>query len=194
MNRRNFYMFIGAVLTLAVFIGAFISIQDRRGRVDQLRKTADLVFLEAAAIKANIVETEIVDSNLSVLAPSTLTSAELITAIRREAETLKLDVSETKSVVETISRDDALRALSIDPKSVTDLFTVVTAVVDVTGDVPRLIQLLDKTRDARVIGPLIGVSSVKFAFAGNQTVATLELVGLRFDEQVLAVASETNLP
>lgn len=194
MNRRNPYLFFGAVFSLAVFIGAFILIQDRRERVDLLRETADQVFLEAAVIRAELARTNVVDPNLSLLAPTTLASADLITAIRREAETLNLVVNEAEPIVETISANDALVALNIDPKSVTEFFTVITAVVDVTGDVQRLIQLLDKTRDARVTGPLIGVKSVKFAFAGNQTVATLELVGIRFDGQQIAVASETNLP
>lgn len=194
MNRRNPYLFFGAVFSLAVFIGAFILIQDRRERVDLLRETADQVFLEAAVIRTELARTNVVDPNLSLLAPTTLASADLITAIRREAETLNLVVNEAEPIVETISANDALVALNIDPKSVTEFFTVITAVVDVTGDVQRLIQLLDKTRDARVTGPLIGVKSVKFAFAGNQTVATLELVGIRFDGQQIAVASETNLP
>lgn len=194
MNRRNPYLFFGAVFSLAVFIGAFILIQDRRERVDLLRETADQVFLDAAVIRTELARTNVVDPNLSLLAPTTLASADLITAIRREAETLNLVVNEAEPIVETISANDALVALNIDPKSVTEFFTVITAVVDVTGDVQRLIQLLDKTRDARVTGPLIGVKSVKFAFAGNQTVATLELVGIRFDGQQIAVASETNLP
>lgn len=194
MNRRNPYLFFGAVFSLAVFIGAFILIQDRRERVDLLRETADQVFLDAAVIRTELARTNVVDPNLSLLAPTTLASADLITAIRREAETLNLVVNEAEPIVETISANDALVALNIDPKSATEFFTVITAVVDVTGDVQRLIQLLDKTRDARVTGPLIGVKSVKFAFAGNQTVATLELVGIRFDGQQIAVASETNLP
>lgn len=194
MNRRNPYLFFGAVFSLAVFIGAFILIQDRRERVDLLRETADQVFLEAAVIRTELARTNVVDPNLSLLAPTTLASADLITAIRREAETLNLVVNEAEPIVETVSANDALVALNIDPKSVTEFFTVITAVVDVTGDVQRLIQLLDKTRDARVTGPLIGVKSVKFAFAGNQTVATLELVGIRFDGQQIAVAPETNLP
>ena len=85
-------------------------------------------------------------------------------------------------------------ALNIDPTSLSELFTVVTAVVEVTGDVPRLIQLIDKTRDARITGPLIGIASAKFDFAGNQTVATLELVGIRFNELQISVAPETTLP
>jgi hypothetical protein len=118
----------------------------------------------------------------------------LVSAIRREAEVLTLGVVEAKAPAESMTVEAALTALNIDPTSLTELFTVVTAVVEVTGDVPRLIQLIDKTRDARITGPLIGIASIKFNFAGNQTVATLELVGIRFNEQQLSVAPGTTLP
>ena len=195
MSRRNIYIIFGAVFVSLVFVGVFGLITNRRDRVDRLRETADQVFLEAAAIRAKSANIDLSgDPNLSLLAPSTLTSADLVTAIRREAEILTLGVVESKATAETISRENALNALNIDPTSLSELFTVVTAVVEVTGDVPRLIQLIDKTRDARITGPLIGVASIKFDFAGNQTVATLELVGIRFNELQISVAPETTLP
>lgn len=195
MSRRNTYIIFGAVFVSLVFVGVFGLITNRRDRVDRLRETADQVFLEAAAIRAKSANIDLSgDPNLSLLAPSTLTSADLVTAIRREAEILTLGVVEAKVTAETISRENALNALNIDPTSLSELFTVVTAVVEVTGDVPRLIQLIDKTRDARITGPLIGVASIKFDFAGNKTVATLELVGIRFNELQISVAPETTLP
>ena len=195
MSRRNIYIIFGAVFVSLVFVGVFGLITNRRDHVDRLRETADQVFLEAAAIRAKSANIDLSgDPNLSLLAPSTLTSADLVTAIRREAEILTLGVVESKATAETISRENALNALNIDPTSLSELFTVVTAVVEVTGDVPRLIQLIDKTRDARITGPLIGVASIKFDFAGNQTVATLELVGIRFNELQISVAPETTLP
>ena len=195
MSRRNTYIIFGAVFVSLVFVGVFGLITNRRDHVDRLRETADQVFLEAAAIRAKSANIDLSgDPNLSLLAPSTLTSADLVTAIRREAEILTLGVVESKATAETISRENALNALNIDPTSLSELFTVVTAVVEVTGDVPRLIQLIDKTRDARITGPLIGVASIKFDFAGNQTVATLELVGIRFNELQISVAPETTLP
>ena len=195
MSRRNTYIIFGAVFVSLVFVGVFGLITNRRDHVDRLRETADQVFLEAAAIRAKSANIDLSgDPNLSLLAPSTLTSADLVTAIRREAEILTLGVVESKATAETISRENRLNALNIDPTSLSELFTVVTAVVEVTGDVPRLIQLIDKTRDARITGPLIGVASIKFDFAGNQTVATLELVGIRFNELQISVAPETTLP
>ena len=195
MSRRNIYIVFGAVFVSLVFVGVFGLITNRRDHVDRLRETADQVFLEAAAIRAKSANIDLSgDPNLSLLAPSTLTSADLVTAIRREAEILTLGVVESKATAETISRENALNALNIDPTTLSELFTVVTAVVEVTGDVPRLIQLIDKTRDARITGPLIGVASIKFDFAGNQTVATLELVGIRFNELQISVAPETTLP
>ena len=195
MSRRNIYIIFGAVFVSLVFVGVFGLITNRRDHVDRLRETADQVFLEAAAIRAKSANIDLSgDPNLSLLAPSTLTSADLVTAIRREAEVLTVGVVEAKAPTETMTVEAALNALNIDPDSVTELFTVVTAVVEVTGDVPRLIQLIDKTRDARITGPLIGIASIKFDFAGNQTVATLELVGLRFNEQQISVAPETTLP
>lgn len=195
MSRRNIYIIFGAVFVSLVFVGVFGLITNRRDHVDRLRETADQVFLEAAAIRAKSANIDLSgDPNLSLLAPSTLTSADLVTAIRREAEILTLGVVEAKVTAETISRENALNALNIDPTSLSELFTVVTAVVEVTGDVPRLIQLIDKTRDARITGPLIGVASIKFDFAGNKTVATLELVGIRFNELQISVAPETTLP
>ena len=195
MSRRSIYISFGAVLVALVFVGVFGVITDRREHVDRLRETADQVFLEAAAIRAQSANIDLSgDPNLSLLAPSTLTSADLVVAIRREAEILTLGVVEAKSSAETISPENALNALNIDPTSLSELFTVVTAVVEVTGDVPRLIQLIDKTRDARITGPLIGIASAKFDFAGNQTVATLELVGIRFNEPQISVAPETTLP
>ena len=195
MSRRNTYIIFGAVFVSLVFVGVFGLITNRRDHVDRLRETADQVFLEAAAIRAKSANIDLSgDPNLSLLAPSTLTSADLVTAIRREAEILTLGVVESKATAETISRENALNALNIDPTTLSELFTVVTAVVEVTGDVPRLIQLIDKTRDARITGPFIGVASIKFDFAGNQTVATLELVGIRFNELQISVAPETTLP
>lgn len=195
MSRRSIYISFGAVLVALIFVGVFGVITDRREHVDRLRETADQVFLEAAAIRAQSANIDLSgDPNLSLLAPSTLTSADLVVAIRREAEILTLGVVEAKSSAETISSENALNALNIDPTSLSELFTVVTAVVEVTGDVPRLIQLIDKTRDARITGPLIGIASAKFDFAGNQTVATLELVGIRFNELQISVAPETTLP
>ena len=195
MSRRNIYIIFGAVFVSLVFVGVFGLITNRRDHVDRLRETADQVFLEAAAIRAKSANIDLSgDPNLSLLAPSTLTSADLVTAIRREAEILTLGVVESKATAETISRENALNALNIDPTTLSELFTVVTAVVEVTGDVTRLIQLIDKTRDARITGPLIGVASIKFDFAGNQTVATLELVGIRFNELQISVAPETTLP
>ena len=195
MSSRSRYISFGAVFVALVFVGVFGVITDRREHVDRLRETADQVFLEAAAIRAQSANIDLSgDPNLSLLAPSTLTSADLVVAIRREAEILTLGVVEAKSSAETISPENALNALNIDPTSLSELFTVVTAVVEVTGDVPRLIQLIDKTRDARITGPLIGIASAKFDFAGNQTVATLELVGIRFNELQISVAPETTLP
>ena len=195
MSRRSIFFSIGAVVVALIFAGVFGSISNRRDHVDRLRETADQVFLEAAGIRAKSANINLVDDpNLSLLTPSTLTSADLVSAIRREAEVLTVGVVEAKAPTETMTVEAALNALNIDPDSVTELFTVVTAVVEVTGDVPRLIQLIDKTRDARITGPLIGIASIKFDFAGNQTVATLKLVGLRFNEQQISVASETTLP
>jgi len=195
MSRRSIYFSIGAVVVAIIFAGVFGLISNRRDHVDRLRETADQVFLEAAGIRAKSANIDLTgDPNLSLLTPSTLTSADLVSAIRREAEVLTVGVVEAKAPTETMTVEAALNALNIDPTSVTELFTVVTAVVEVTGDVPRLIQLIDKTRDARITGPLIGIASIKFDFAGNQTVATLELVGLRFNEQQLSVAPGTTLP
>ena len=195
MSRRSIYLSIGAVVVALIFAGVFGLISNRRDHVDRLRETADQVFLEAAAIRAKSANINLVDNpNLSLLTPSTLTSADLVGAIRREAEILTVGVVEVNSPAETMTVEAALTALNIDPDSLTELFTVVTAVVEVTGDVPRLIQLIDKTRDARITGPLIGIASIKFDFAGNQTVATLKLVGLRFNEQQISVAPETTLP
>jgi len=195
MSRRNIFISIGAVIVALIFAGVLGLITDRRDHVDRLRETADQVFLESAAIRAKSANIDLTgDPNLSLLAPSTLTSADLVSAIRREAEVLTLGVIEAKAPTETMTAEAALTALKIDPTSLTELFTVVTAVVEVTGDVPRLIQLIDKTRDARTTGPLIGIASIKFDFAGNQTVATLELVGIRFNEQQLSVAPGTTLP
>ena len=195
MSRRKIFISIGAVIVALIFAGVLGLITDRRDHVDRLRETADQVFLESAAIRAKSANIDLTgDPNLSLLAPSTLTSADLVSAIRREAEVLTVGVVEAKAPTETMTVEAALNALNIDPDSVTELFTVVTAVVEVTGDVPRLIQLIDKTRDARITGPLIGIASIKFDFAGNQTVATLELVGLRFNEQQISVAPETTLP
>ena len=195
MSRRSIYLSIGAVVVALIFAGVFGSISNRRDHVDRLRETADQVFLEAAAIRAKSANINLVDNpNLSLLTPSTLTSADLVGAIRREAEILTVGVVEVNSPAETMTVEAALTALNIDPDSLTELFTVVTAVVEVTGDVPRLIQLIDKTRDARITGPLIGIASIKFDFAGNQSVATLKLVGIRFNEQQISVASETTLP
>ncbi len=195
MSRRSIYLSIGAVVVALIFAGVFGLISNRRDHVDRLRETADQVFLEAAAIRAKSANINLVDNpNLSLLTPSTLTSADLVGAIRREAEILTVGVVEVNSPAETMTVEAALTALNIDPDSLTELFTVVTAVVEVTGDVPRLIQLIDKTRDARITGPLIGIASIKFDFAGNQSVATLKLVGIRFNEQQISVASETTLP
>jgi len=195
MSRRSIYLSLGSVLTALIFVAVFGLIVDRREHVDRLRQTADQVFLEAAGIRAKSANIDLTgDPNLSLLTPSTLTSADLVSTIRREAEILTLGVAEASAPAEMISPETALAALNIDPTSVTELFTVVTAVVEVTGDVPRLIQLIDKTRDARVTGPLIGVASIKFDFAGNQTVATLKLVGIRFNEQQISVATGTTLP
>lgn len=195
MSRRKIFISIGAVIVALIFAGVLGLITDRRDHVDRLRETADQVFLESAAIRAKSANIDLTgDPNLSLLAPSTLTSADLVSAIRREAEVLTLGVVEAKASTETMTVEEALTALNIDPTSLTELFTVVTAVVEVTGDVPRLIQLIDKTRDARTTGPLIGIASIKFDFAGNQTVATLELVGIRFNEQQISVAPETTLP
>ena len=195
MSRQKIFISIGAVIVALIFAGVLGLITDRRDHVDRLRETADQVFLESAAIRAKSANIDLTgDPNLSLLAPSTLTSADLVSAIRREAEVLTLGVVEAKAPAETMTVEAALTALNIDPTSLTELFTVVTAVVEVTGDVPRLIQLIDKTRDARTTGPLIGIASIKFDFAGNQTVATLGLVGIRFNEQQISVAPETTLP
>ena len=195
MSRRSIYLSIGAVVVALIFAGVFGLISNRRDHVDRLRETADQVFLEAAAIRAKSANIDLTgDPNLSLLAPSTLTSADLVGAIRREAEILTVGVVEVNAPAETMTVEAALTALNIDPDSLTELFTVVTAVVEVTGDVPRLIQLIDKTRDARITGPLIGIASIKFDFAGNQSVATLKLVGIRFNEQQISVASGTTLP
>jgi len=195
MSRRKIFISIGAIVVAIIFAGVIELITNRRDHVDRLRETADQVFLVSAAIRAKSANIDLTgDPNLSLLAPSTLTSADLVSAIRREAEVLTLGVIEAKAPTETMTAEAALTALKIDPTSLTELFTVVTAVVEVTGDVPRLIQLIDKTRDARTTGPLIGIASIKFDFAGNQTVATLELVGIRFNEQQLSVAPGTTLP
>lgn len=100
MSRRSKFLSLAAILVALIFVGIFGLITDRRDHVNRLQETVDQVFLEAAAIRAKSANIDLAgDPNLSLLAPSTLTSADLVSAIRREAEILTLGVVEAKQVV-----------------------------------------------------------------------------------------------
>jgi hypothetical protein len=66
------------------------------------------------------------------------------------------------------------------------------------ADMPRLIRFIDLVRNSRVSGPLVGISNIDFTFNGNETVATLHLVGMRFIPESgsteTTVPSETTIP
>ena len=71
-------------------------------------------------------------------------------------------------------------ALEIDPTAFSPDFEIVSAAVDVVADMPRLIRFVDLVRNSRVTGPLMGVSNIGFSLNGNESVATLQIVGVRF--------------
>jgi hypothetical protein len=63
---------------------------------------------------------------------------------------------------------------------------------------PGLLRFIDLARNSRVSGPLVGISYIQFRLNGNESVATLQLVGIRFAAETISpvttIPSETTIP
>lgn len=199
LTRRN--VIIGSVAVVAFICVAMLlsSVSSRRSHASDLRASAEQLVAQADSILGNTSAIAPEDKALlDLLAPSTLSQTDLVTAMNLLAQQLNLPEVVAVEETQTLTKEQALAALNIDPTLITSNFEVVTTAVDVVADMPRLIRFIDLARNSRVSGPLVGISNIHFTFNGNETVATLHLVGLRFAAETTStattVASETTIP
>lgn len=199
LTRRN--VIIGSVTVVAFICVAMLlsSVSSRRSHASDLRASAEQLVAQADSILGNTSAIAPEDKALlDLLAPSTLSQTDLVTAMNLLAQQLNLPEVVAVEETQTLTKEQALAALNIDPTLITSNFEVVTTAVDVVADMPRLIRFIDLARNSRVSGPLVGISNIHFTFNGNETVATLHLVGLRFAAETTStattVASETTIP
>lgn len=199
LTRRN--VIIGSVAVVAFLCVAMLlsSVSSRRSHTSDLRASAEQLVAQADSILGNTSAIAPEDKALlDLLAPSTLSQTDLVTAMNLLAQQLNLPEVVAVEETQTLTKEQALAALNIDPTLITSNFEVVTTAVDVVADMPRLIRFIDLARNSRVSGPLVGISNIHFTFNGNETVATLHLVGLRFAAETTSTAttvpSETTIP
>ena len=181
MSRRNLGITIG-VSSLLVIAIAFIAINGRNSTAQDLRADAAKIFSEARTIRANTPElaadqTALLDS----LTPTTLTESDLVGVANSVAGALGLRVEEVTFQVAPFAPEDALLALNIEPTTLSDFFSVITASVKVTGDVPRLITFTENLKNASANGPLFGIVGFEFSFDDSNTTLTVGLAGVRFN-------------
>ena len=181
LTRRN--VIIGAVAFAGIlFLVIFISnVNARRSHASELRVSAEQLVTQANSILENTPALAPEDKLLlELLTPSTLSQNDLVKAINLLAQQLNLVAVPAVQETETLTNEQALAALEIDPTAFSPDFEIVSAAVDVVADMPRLIRFVDLVRNSRVTGPLMGVSNIGFSLNGNESVATLQIVGVRF--------------
>jgi hypothetical protein len=181
MSRRNLWILLVASISL---VGALtFVVSDRRiSRASDLNEVAASVFSQSRILRENTRGIGADQaSQLDLLAPATLTSTDLANVVKSIAGALDLRMMEITSQVAPISRDDALVAINLEPSIFPDFFTVVTASVKVTGDIPRLMELLKNLKAASAKGPLRGFVELKFNLNGGDSMLSLGLVGIRFN-------------
>ena len=181
MSRRNLGITIG-VSSLLIIAIAFVAINGRNSTAQDLRADAAQIFSEARTIRANTPElpadqTALLDS----LTPTTLTESDLVGVAKSVAGALGLRVEEVTFQVAPFAPEDALLALNIEPTRLSDFFSVITASVKVTGDVPRLITFTENLKNASANGPLFGIVGFEFSFDDSNTTLTVGLAGVRFN-------------
>jgi len=199
LTRRN--LIIGAVALVGLlFVGMLISsVNSRRSHASELRASAEQLVAQADSILGNTSAIAPEDKALlDLLTPTALAPADLVTAMNLLAQQLNLAEVVAVEETKTFTTEQALTALNIDPTLITSNFEIVTTAVEVVADMPRLIRFIDLVRNSRVSGPLVGISNIDFTFNGNETVATLHLVGMRFIPEsgstATTVPSETTIP
>jgi hypothetical protein len=181
LTRRN--VIIGAVAFAGIlFLVIFISnVNSRRSHASELRVSAEQLVTQANSILENTPALAPEDKMLlGLLTPSTLSQEDLVKAVDLLAQQLNLVAVPTVQEAETLTNEQALAALDIDPTTFSSDFEIVSAAVDVVADMPRLIRFVDLVRNSRVTGPLMGISKIHFSLNGNESVATLHIVGVRF--------------
>jgi hypothetical protein len=202
MSRRGLWTTIGVSAFFVVAL-AFFAITDRNSTAGDLNADAASVLSQARTLRANTSELEADQAALlESLTPAALTESDLVGVVKSVASPLGLRVEEVTSQVTPIGQEDALKALNIDPATLSDFFSVVTASVKVTGDVPRLMTLLENLKNASANGPLMGFVGIKFMFDDSNTTLTVGLVGVRFNgvsaasptPTTIAVPTQTTLP
>jgi len=199
LTRRN--VIIGSVAVVAFLCIAILisSVNSRRSHASDLRASAGQLVAQADSILTNTSAIAPEDKALlDLLTPTALAPGDLVTAMNLLAQQLNLPEVVAVEETQTLTKEQALTALNIDPTLITSNFEVVTTAVDVVADMPRLIRFIDLARNSRVSGPLVGISNIHFTFNGNETVATLHLVGLRFAAETTSTAttvpSDTTIP
>lgn len=203
MSRRGLWTTIG-VSAFFVLALAFFAINNRNSTASDLNASAESVYGQARTLRANTSELAADQTALlESLTPSSLTESDLVGVVKSVASPLGLRVEEVTTQVTPISQEDALKALNIDPATLSDFFSVVTCSVQVTGDVPRLLTLIESLKNASANGPLMGFVGIKFVFDDSNTTLTVGLVGVRFNgvtsapaapTTTIVVPSETTLP
>lgn len=181
MSRRSFWMTFGASIILSVAL-SFVAINGRLSRANDLNGIAASVLGQSRNIRENISQIGADESALlDALTPATLTPADLVDVVQSIASPLELRMTDITLQAAPISREDALLAIKLDPSTFPEYFSVVTASVQLTGDVPRLMQLLENLKGAFANGPLRGLVQVKVAFDDINSTLSVGLVGVSFN-------------
>ena len=181
LTRRN--VIIGAVAFVGIlFLTFFISnVNSRRSHASELRVSAEQLVTQANSILQNTPALAPEDKMLlESLTPSTLSQDDLVKSVNLLAQQLSLVAVPSVQEAETLTNEQALAALDIDPTTFSPDFETVSAAVDVVADFQSLIRFVDLVRNSRVTGPLMGISNIRFSLNGNESVATLQIVGVRF--------------
>jgi len=199
LTRRNAVIGAVALVVLICIVVFFASVSSRRSHATELRASAEQLIAQADSVLANTTAIAPADKSLlDQLTPSTLSPSDLVAAMNLLAQQLNMvevvEVEETK----TLTTEEAFSALNIDQTLISSNFEIVTTSVEVKADMPGLIRFIDLARNSRVSGPLVGISYIQFRLNGNESVATLQLVGIRFAAETISpvttIPSETTIP
>jgi hypothetical protein len=180
MSRRHLGITVG--VSLLVVALAFVTINGRNSTAQDLRADAARILSEARTLRANTPEAAAAQTALlESRTPTTLTESDLVGVVKSVASPLGLQVEDVTFQVTSITPEDALMALNIKPTTLSDFFSVITASVKVTGDVPRLMTFTENLKSASANGPLLGIVGFKFLFDDSYTTLTVGLAGVRFN-------------
>jgi hypothetical protein len=193
MSRRNLWITLASSVFLVVTL-TYVVIDGRISKASDLNKVAVSALSQSRILREKTVEIGADEEAwLDWMTPATLTPTDLADVVKSIADSLGLRMVKVSPNAAPISQEDALVAINLEPSVFPDYFSVVTASVQVRGDIPRLMELLENLKNVSANGPLRGVVEIKFTFNGSNSTLSVGLVGVRFNGGSPATVTPTTV-